>query len=104
MRLVDDFDEGGQAIADQQLHHQPAEYQPTSGFELVGVERPPHDVAHLGKERLRPLNGAADDLRKKSREEKEHDRVALDRFVVPIDFDEIRDQFERIVGDAERQQ
>ena len=86
------------------LHHQSAQYEPKSRFDLVGVERPPHDLAHLGEERLRPLNRAADDLRKEGRKEEEHDRVALDRLVVPIDFDEIRDQFERVVGDAERQQ
>ena len=73
-------------------------------FDLVGVERPPHDLAHLGEERLRPLNRPADDLRKESRKEEEHNRVALNRLVVPINFDQIGDQFERVIGDAERQQ
>ena len=50
------------------------------------------------------LNRPADDLRKEGWKEEEHDGVALDRLVVPVDFDEIGDQFERVIGDAERQQ
>ena len=91
MRFVDEFDEGGEAVADQKLHHQPAQDEPKSRFDLVGVERPPHDVAHLGEERLRSLNGAADDLGKEGRKQEEQDRIALDRLVVPVDFDEVGD-------------
>ena len=104
MRCVDEVDEGGETIADQQFHHQSAQYQTTSRFELVGVKPPPHNLAHLGEEWLRPLNGTTDDLGKKGRKQEEHNRVTLNQFIVPVDFNEIRDEFERVVGDTERQQ
>src|SRR6185312_9533029 len=102
VRLVDELDEGGEAVADQKLQHKPTQYQPKSRLDLAGVELPPHDVAHLGEERRRPLNGAADDLRKEGRKKEEQDRIALDRLVVPVDLDQIRNQLERVVGYAKR--
>ena len=36
--MVDQLDEPGQAIADQHLHHQAAQYEPKSRFDLVGVD------------------------------------------------------------------
>src|SRR6202034_2906938 len=104
MGLVDRFDEGAEPVADQRLHHQSAEYEPKSRFDLVAVQRSRHDRAHLGEERLWPLNRPGDDLRKESWKKEEHDWIALDCLIIPIDFDEIRDQLERVERNAERQQ
>ena len=97
-------DERAQPVRDQQFEHQPAEDEAKPVLDSRKIRRRPGRAAPLREKILRPLDRPADDLREKGRIEAERRQIGLQRRFVPIHFHQIGDEFERVVGQAERKQ